>query len=341
MKPKQTLLLVAIAVIVLGSGWYTARNKTHERTEIASGTLLFPNLAPSLQTAARVEITSKGKTIVIAKSGDDWGIVASAGYRVQPGKLRELLTGLTELRLIEPRTSDPEQFARLGLDDPAKPDAAATLLRVLDGGGKALVELITGHRRMRTQGNVPESIYLRSPGETRTWLAEGRLAPDADASLWLDRDVLNIAPTRIATATITRGDAALEIARAEDKFIVRLPAEAGTVDGFKLDEVGRALESLSFLDVKEAKDTPGEKLGTGRFVTNDGLVVIATLFRAGNDIWVQFEVSGADAAKDEATLLANRLRGWAYQVGAWKEKAMVPSLEDLRPTPLRAAPATQ
>lgn len=339
MKPQQTLLLVVIAVIVLGGGWYAARHATPERTEIASGALLFPNLAPSLQAAARIEITSKGKTTIIAQSGDVWGIATSAGYRVQAGKLRELLTGLTELRLVEPRTSDPEQFARLGLDDPAKAEAAATLLRVLDASGKPVVELITGHRRMRTQGNVPESIYVRRPGENRTWLAEGRLAPDVDASVWLDRDMLNIAPTRIASVTITRGAAVLEVARVEDKFIVRLPAEAGTVDGFKLDEVGRALESLSFLDVKEAKDTPGEKLGTGQFVTNDGLVIVATVFRAGSDIWVQFEVSGADAVKDEASLLANRLRGWAYQVGSWKEKAMVPSLDDLRPTP-PATPAT-
>ncbi len=333
MKPIQTSLLAALAALVLAGGWYTNWVASPERGEIAAGALLFPNLAPSLQAATRIEITSKGKTTVIAKQGENWGLASAAHYRVQQVKLREFLTGLTELRLLEPRTTDPEQFSRLGLDDPMHAESTATLLRVLDGNSKTLAELITGHRRTRTQGNVSESIYLRRPGENHTWLAEGRLAPDTDASLWLDRDVMNIASGRIATATITRGDETLEIARAEDKFILRHPTEAGTLDSFKLDEVSRALESLSFVEVKEAKNTPGEKLGIGRFVTADGLTITATIFRAGSDIWAQFDASGTDAVNDEATLLANRTRGWVYQFGSWKEKSFAPTLEDLRPIP--------
>lgn len=338
MSPKQTLLLALAGVIVLGGGWYASRTAAPPRTEVVAGALMFPDLAPGLQGAARIEVTNKGKTLVIARQGDVWGVADRGGYPVLAAKLREMLTGLTELRLVEPRTSDPAQFARIGLDDPAKPESTATLLRVLDGAGKAIVEVVTGHRRMRTQGNVPESIYVRRPGENRSFLAEGRLAIDADAAQWLDRDILNIANSRLASATVTRGEAVLEFARADGKFSLRGPENAGPLDEFKVEEVSRALETLAFTEVKEGKDTPGEKIGTGRFVTTDGLSVTATVFRSRGDIWAQFEVTGTDAVKAEADKLSARLRGWAYQLGSWKEKALAPALEDLKAAPPPAAP---
>ena len=43
---------------------------------------------------------------------------------------------------------------------------------------------------MRTQGNLPEAIYVRRVGEYQSWLAEGRLAVDADL-MQLLRDVLD------------------------------------------------------------------------------------------------------------------------------------------------------
>ena len=338
MRPRQSALLLLLGLLVLTGGWYFGNfSRAPEHTEIAADGLVFPALAPSLQNAARIEITSKGKTLLLVRQGDAWGVADRGGYPVQREKLREVLTGLTELRLIEPRTADPAQFARLGLDDPAKPDSTATLLRVLDGAGKPIAELITGHRRVRTQGNVPESIYMRRPGEDRSWLAEGRLAVDADPTLWLDRDIMNIDHARIAAVTVTRGDTKLEFSRDGDHLVLKAPAEHPPLDDFKLEEISRAFETLTFQEVKEAKDTPGEKIGTGLFVTTDGLTITATLFRAGAEIWARFDVAGTDAGKDEAARLAARVTGWAYQLGAWKEKALTPALDDLKAPPPPAA----
>jgi hypothetical protein len=340
MRPRQSAFLLALGLLVLAGGWYFGGfSRAPERPEIAAGSLVFPALAPSLQNAARIEITNKGKILSLVRQGDAWGVADRGGYQVQREKLREMLTGLTELSLVEPRTADPAQFARLGLDDPAKPDSTATLLRVLDGAGKPIAELITGHRRVRTQGNVPESIYIRRPGGQESWLAEGRLAVDADPAQWLDRDILNIDHTRIAAVAVTRGDVKLEFLRDGDRLILKTPAEHPPLDDFKLEEILRGLETLTFQEVKEAKDIPGEKIGAGIFVTTDGLTIEATLFRATADIWARFAITGTDAGKDEAARLAARVTGWAYQLGAWKEKALTPALEDLQaPPPQPGAP---
>lgn len=350
MKLRTALLLVVIAGLVGGAVWELEYKPPAPGTASADAApgLAFPGLAPKLATAARVEITAKGTTLAIARANDLWGLADRGNFPVQQDKLRELLTGLTELRLTEPRTADPASFERLGVGDPASPTSTADLVRVLDGSGQALAELIVGHRRVRTQGNLPETIYVRRPGENQTWLAEGRLPVDADPQLWLARDITNIDAKKVASVVVHRGDAVLEFAREADKPVLKVPAEHPKLDDYRLEDVFRALEGLTLTDVKPAAQEPGEKIGTSTLTTTDGTVVEVTVFGAAKagaaepdakEIWTQFAVRG-DA--DEAKKLAARLPGWAYQVGSWKERSLVPTLGDLKadePAPAPPPPA--
>ncbi len=338
MRTRTALVLVAIALLVVGAFWYFVLTPAglNAPDAQAPSSAIFPGLAPKLATAARVEITSKGQTLVVTKAGDVWGLADHATYRVQQDRLRELLTGLTEVRTTEPRTSDPALLERLGLGDPASASSTAVLVRVLDGNGQVLAELIVGHRRVRSQSSLPETIYVRRPGENQAWLAEGQLPVDADPQLWLDRDIANIDSKRIASVVVHRGAAVLEFAREGDKFVLKAPAEHPKLDDYRVEDVARALESLTLTEVKPAAQEPGERIGTAAFTLTDGTVVEVTVFGvakpgakapAPGDIWAQFAVRGE---LDEAKKLAARVAGWAYQVGSWKEKAFVPALDDLK-----------
>ncbi len=343
MRQKSTLLLAAAAALALGAAWqFGLRGSAPAVVDIAPGTLVFPGLAAKLTTIARIEITSKGNTLAIARAGEKWGLADRGGFPIQQDKLRELLTGLTELRITEPRTADPAQYTRLGVEDPAA-TGTANLLHLLGPDGKAFAELIVGHRRVRTQGNVPESIFIRRPGEAQSWLAEGRVPADADAQLWFERDIANVRSAKIVRVVSTRGDTTLEFAREDDKLVLKSPTEHPKLDDYRIEEVGRALESLTLTDVRPISEQPGEKLGTSVITTASFMVVTATVFQAGADIWVQFAVTGDGEAKAEADILAARVKGWTYQVGAWKEKSFVPTLDDLKasePEPAAAPPAS-
>jgi hypothetical protein len=309
---------------------------------------MFPGLAPKLQKAAKIEIVFQGKPTTIALKDGHWGLEDHAGYPVQESKLHAMLTALTELRLIEPRTSDPEQFSRLGVEDPAKPDANSNLLRVLDTDGKPILEVITGHRRTRTQGKVEEQVYVRRPGDNQSWLAEGALQVDHDPGQWFDRDIANIGNARIATVTVSRDGKTLVFTRDGAKLALTDPADHPKLEDYKLDDISRALESLTFQDVRAASNPIGTLVGTGVFATNDGLSVTATVYKADKDIWVGFAASGTDKAQAEAAALSKKLSGWLYELGSWKETALVPQLDDLKaaekpaePAKPQAAPATQ
>ena len=108
MNQTRLLALVLAAILAVGAGWYfgTATEPV-QRASMDTGRLMFPDLTAKLKNARRIEITTKGKTTVIELKDGVWGVADRGGYRVQDSKLRGMLTALTELRLVEPRTTDP------------------------------------------------------------------------------------------------------------------------------------------------------------------------------------------------------------------------------------------
>jgi hypothetical protein len=345
MKRRNLILLGGAAAATLGAAILLTPDST-EPPPSGANPYAFPGLAPRLANAARIEVKRHDGTLVVSRAAPDrWVLPARADHPVRPERVRELLVGLTELRLTEPRTANPEMLDRLGVEDPTRPGATSSLLRVLDANGAPIAELIIGRRRMRVQGNVPESVYVRRPGETQAWLAEGRLPLDGDPNLWIDRDIANIARERVREARIAReGEPPLVLRRGgepDGRLSVVEPTATPELDEISLDEVGRAFEFLTFLEVRRAAEIPGEKLGEARFALTDGLGIAVLAHREGENLWAVLTAEGGE----EAARLNARWSGWAYQVGQWKERAFLPRLEDLRREERRApdpaAPAPQ
>ncbi|WP_237214578.1 DUF4340 domain-containing protein [Falsiroseomonas oryziterrae] len=328
MKRRTLLLLGSAAAATVGG----AILLTPDRTDPPVSTIMplaFPGLAARLADAARIEVVRHDGTLTVLRQDATWVLPDRAGYPARPERVREVLVGLTELRLTEPRTANPDLLERLGVEDPTRPGATSSLLRVLDARGAPIAELIVGRRRMRVQGNVPETVHVRRPGEAQAWLAEGRLPVDADPNLWIDRDIANIPRERVRAAEVNRAaEGTLVLRRGADAdapLAVVEPAETPELDEISLDEVARAFEFLTFLEVRREAEMPGEWLGEASFELTDNLRIAVAARKEGDDLWVRLSAAG----DEEAARLNARWRGWAYQVGQWKEKAFLPRLEDL------------
>ncbi len=356
MRTRSLAALCVLGAASLAGGWFfgTAREPA-EQTTIANGTLMFPGLTARLGDAARIEITHQGSTIALVRLGDKpgspWGLVQRDRYPVQTTKLRAMLTALTELRLVEPRTTDPALFGRLGLADAEQKDSTADLLRIYGKTATPIAALLVGHRRVHTAGNVPDQVYVRRPGETQTWLAEGSLQVDADPQLWLDRDLMNIDHARIASVVVHRGGAELDFTARDGRLLLTAPANAPKLDDYKLEDLDRGLELLTFEDVAPDRDAVAHKvgapIGTAVFTTTDGLAVQVTVLKGEKAIWARFSATaaapgsdkvgsgkgGSDTAKDTAAKLNARWSGWTFQLGSWKEAALTPDLDMLKAPP--------
>jgi hypothetical protein len=334
---KQRTLAILGAAAVLSIGTALVLSPGNPEAPAGADKLAFEGLASRLGGATRIEIDKHDGKLVLERKGDTWVAAERGGYPVRVERVRELLVGLTEVRLLEPRTADPSLHERLGVEDPSKPGSTGLLVRVQEANGTPMAELVVGRRRVRTQGNLPESAYIRRPGEAQSWLAEGRLPVDADPQLWLDRDVVNLPATRVREVAVRRTDEPeLVLVRAGQategsaKLALSAPPGFQATDESAVDEVARALEFVTFLEVKPEGDAPGAALGESRFALVDGPAVVVAAFRDGDTLWLRLRAEGEGAAaQTEAERLNARWRGWAYQVAAWKEKAVLPRLSDL------------
>jgi hemin uptake protein HemP len=351
MKPRTTILLLVVAVLALTGGWYYGPRTQGAAVTTMSSQPAFANLSQTIAQAAQVTIQHAGKTLVITRKGNAWGLQDHAGYPVEPAKLHALLTGLTEVRLLEPRTSDPAEFHRLGVEDPTAPPGGptprSTLLRVLDAQGHPLAELIVGISRDSGQpGEVPQ-FYFRRPGEHASWLAEGVVDTDADAQQWLDRDVLSIPENRVGSVTLVHGDQKIEIthqpgATNQDLLAVTTPADHPPLDQDKVQDVGHALDMLTLNDVKPAGAMAGQALGQSIYATKDGLTVTLALSKDGEKLWAHITAAGTGSATAEASRLNAKLGGWDYEIGDYRQHALLPTLDELKPAapPASATPSS-
>ena len=348
MSARTLTVLIILGVIALVCGWqFGPARSPREQKSVYAGRLMFPDLASKLPNVARIEVEHHGTKLTIARHDDHWGLVDRDGYPVQETKLRSMLTALTELRLVEPRTSDPSEYAALGVESANAKGSDSDLLRILDGSGKVTLALLVGHRRSRTAGHAPEQVYVRRPGDKQSWLADGHLEVDADPQVWLDRDIMNIDHSRITKVTVSDPSETLEFGRNGETFALLAPGEHPKLDNYKVEDVARALELLTFEDVQRSGSPLGNALGTAVFTTNDGLTVTARAFQwpkdplqtAGQgDIAVRFSVTGVDKASPEAARLEALVEGWTYVFGSWKKASLVPALTDLAaPTPEKPA----
>jgi hypothetical protein len=325
-----TTIVVAAAIFALASGERGA-------SPAAEGTRVFPDLASQLGDLAWVRLSHGSVKASFALIGGRWVVVEKGNYPAAPDKMRRLLLGLADLRLVEPKTERPDRFARLDLDDPG--NGKSSLVALQDRGGKTIAELVVGTTRHDRFGGGNDGVYVRKPGNDRAWLARGSVGQSGDLSgdvvSWLDRRILDIAASRIATVTLTGEDGAVLVLKRDapgGKFAVAdPPADAKLKGDAALAEPAGALAALDLDDVKPAADlpAPGSGVASAIFTGFDGLTVTLRLFAHDGADWVAIGASGSGAAEADGNAINARLAPWSYAVPARTAKLLRTRLADL------------
>jgi Domain of unknown function (DUF4340) len=321
-----TLVLVALAVVAIATG-----DRTVSRT--APGEAALPALAGKLGEVASVGLKRSALELTFVRDGDSWLIAEKGNYPAAAGKVRQIVLGMADLALVEPKTQKADLYPRLEIDDPGK--GKSTLVTLKDKSGAALAELIIGKRRYDRLGAGNDGVYIRKPGEDQAWLARGSLEFSDQLSSWLERRVLDIPEKRIAEVTLTQPDGAkLVIMRTspDAQFTVEdAPGDAKFKSETATRQPAMALETLDLDDVKPATDmhVPDKDVFTASFATFDGLTVNVRLFDRDNLHWIAVSATGAGSAEAEAKEIDGKVERWIYAVPSYKATALKTKLADL------------
>ena len=331
---KRGLILLAAATFVL-MALAVAAIATGDRTvsRAAPGEAALPALAGKLGEVASVGLKRSSLELTFVHDGDGWLVVEKGNYPAAAGKVRQIVLGMADLALVEPKTQKADLYPRLEVDDPGK--GKSTLVTLKGKSGTALAEMIIGKRRYDRLGAGNDGVYIRKPGDPQAWLARGSLEFSDQLSSWLDRRILDLPEKRIAKVTLTQPDGTrLVISRptADAAFIVEsAPDDAKLKSETATRQPAMALETLDLDDVKPAADVPAPEKGvfTASFVTFDGLTVDVRLFDRDNMHWIAVSAAGSGSAEAEAKEIDGKVGRWIYAVPSYKAAALKTKLSDL------------
>ena len=321
-----TGVLVAIAIVVLTSG-------DRGVSRVAPGQPAFPALAAKLGNVASVIVSRDGTTMTFIRDGDSWLVAEKGNYPANAAKISQIVRAMADLRLVEPKTQNPDLYPRLDVEDPEH--GKSNLVAVKDKSGGDLAQAIIGKRRYDRLGAGNDGVYLRRPGEVQTWLARGTLDPSGDAVSWLDRQIIDISEKKIAKVTLTQPDGSkLVISRsaAEAKFAVEdAPADAKFKSETTTIGPATALETLDLDNVKPAAElpVPNKDVATASFTTFDGLTVDLRMIERDKSNWIVISATGSGSAEPEAKKIDERVSHWTYAIPAYKANLLKTKLADL------------
>src|SRR5947207_184322 len=332
MQNRSFLFLLGVTVIVVIAAIVALAAGDRATSSVPAGERALPGLAAKLGELAWVRLSHGATKIDFAAIGGRWAVVEKGNYPAAPGKLRQLLLGLADLTLIEPKTERPELFARLDLDDPA--NGRSTEIKLNDRTGQTSAELIIGRRRDDRLGTGSEAAYVRKPGADRSWPVRGSLDVSGEVVDWLDRRILDIPAARIASVKLTGDGTTLVLSRAQpgDRFAVAgAPPDTKFKGPAVLAEPAGALAALDLADVKPAAEQPVPDSGVAAasFTTFDGLTLDLRLFAHDNADWLAITASGKDMAEAEASAITSRVAAWRYAITPDRAKLLRTRLADL------------
>lgn len=317
--------LVVLAVLVLSRGDRSAG-------EASAGGRALPGLADKLGEVAAIRVT-RGAMAINLRAGDrGWAVVEKGGYPADQDRIRGLLLQLAELALIEPKTDKPELLARLDLDDPA--NGKSTEIALQNRNGAVLGQIVIGRDRPSDIAKGEAGVYVRKSGSDRAWLARGSFALGGDVLSWLDRRIIDIAPTRVSTVVLTAADGSAAIvarSSADQPFAIDAPpADARPKPDAALAAPAGALAQLELTDVKRATDgpIPKENGATAAFTTFDGVVIGLRLSAPEVGDWLTIQATGSGSGEAQAKALNDRLSPWAFQIPPARAKLLRMTLSD-------------
>lgn len=330
-------VLAGLAVVMVIAATLSLMGERARTAARFAPVAFFPGLDKSLDQAAKVTLTSKDGTIVMAMAPDKkWVASSLENYPVDGKKVRVLLLSLAGVTAVEQKTAQPALHEALGL---GAPDAggSGTRIEVDDASGRAIAALIVGKEAPGATAGE-DRFYARRASEDQTYVVRGTLAHSADVSEWLETTIADISRDRVKSVDVTPAEGPayrVSRAQAEDANFVleNVPQGRVPLNDTVANATGAALADLKLDSVQKADALDFSKAGHDVFETFDGLTVTLDVLDIDNAFWVRLNAAGTGDADKEAAAFNARVGGWAYKLSEWKGEILMRARERLLKSP--------
>lgn len=325
---RRELIILAVltgGVLFLTASMYNIRYQSGDQEYM--GTLWLENL--DINAVTRIDVIGPGNMpqVSLERRPEGWGVVQRQHYPANVGAIRSLLLDLSEVELLERKTSDPAQHAQLGLGG----------IERLEAKGQQITLHSAESARSVRIGASPDgrsATYVRSVGDDQGWLVDRTFTIPSEPRRWLDPELLDIGMEHIRRMEVVHLDGErIEGQRAEGagdvKFtVLNLPEGAVLKNEYALNRMASAITSLSLEDVMPASQAEVylEDAARARYEFHQGYSLEARLFPVDVERYARFAVHLGEDMSDEdrtrASMLARHLEGWAFRIPSFAHDSM-------------------
>jgi hypothetical protein len=339
-----TVIVTALVVLIPGK---TGKESSFEKT------LMLPDLAEQVNDIDWLRLTAAGgETVVTLERREErWIVVEASDYRADWNRLKTLLSDLSRAEIIEKKTSNPDYYARLGVEDVSSEDASGLLIEFSEDSG--LSALIMGNDAGGREGQ-----YMRLLDSAESALIDRRLNLPTERSEWLDKTIVDISDAEVVELRIVHPDGefirAIKSSADDENFVLQdVPPGQEIKSDWTVNNLANVLTSLNLESVAPEDEFDWSNPVRFSLLTADGLLVeteiVARESTAGDnetaedEYWMRLKaglyttaIDGAADLPDDpsgaaarADSINSRVEGWAYRVLKYKYDSMTRRMTDL------------
>lgn len=318
-----TLLVAAVVIIALGM-WLSSRRIVD--AESGAGAPVIAGLKAQVNEVSEVRISrGDGSKVTLRKTPTAW-VVGEREFPADSGKVRKLLLDLTELSVVEPKTSDPEKYAQLGVEDTTTPTATGTRVEL------ATPEKV--HAVIIGRSSGMKSTYMRATDAKQSVLATPQVMVDTDPKRWLDNSLVDIAEANVREIEVTPSSGpSYKVAREKKEDttfnVTGIPKGRELSSPDVASSLARELAAFTLTDVRKASAAAAAK-PKAIYRTFDGLELQLTGREDGERRYIT--LTATSTAKDseaEAQKLSTRFKDWEFEIPNYKYDGIFKPLEEL------------
>ena len=343
---NRRVIIAALTVIVVIAAVVVSQQRAPQTSR--EKTSLFPELAEQINDVSELVIHDGETTLTVQRVADRWGIAEADDYPALVDDVKQTVLAVSDLQVVAQKTSNPDLYKRLGVEDPDSKGATSHLLTV-KSNGEELARLIVGETRRSKSASSAPGLYVRIPGQKHTLLVEGRLSVSADIIQWIKRDIVNIEGDRVSAVHIQpAGGQQVRLERAEpgdDLVLQNIPDGKEQQSEYLISRMATILENIYVDDVRREDGFDYSRPDAVINVTTfDGLVADVEAVKSGEHTYARFSftaqagraANGETAEEEievtpeqEAETLNRLAEGWAYRLSTSKAELFNQSLSDL------------
>jgi len=296
------LRVIALALMLLISGWLGARLLSH-KSDVIRGRLMLPPV--KAEQTDSIVIRHGADTLRLVRAGTAWTV---NGYRAGREPVGQLFLAFIDTTVPDLAAVSPSSFQRMGVDS-----SSGYWLRVWSGG-QPTVKLVIGALAPQASSG-----YVRREGSDSILLWRGNLVDLARRQVneWRDRQIGAVVPESVFSVTVTaRRSYGLRRSGTTWRFATGGAADSGRVAGLLALYRGFSASGFGTAAQADSGKKPAARRTLALVGAGGAKLLELTFDSSSTGLWARR--TGDDNV---------------YRVDAWRLNSFVPPDSALRPVP--------